>query len=119
MLLFLWLLSLNDSLFFVLHTCVLGGCYSLKHRSWTNVVFLKQNLAIWCILLRANLIKVVKTKFQFCRLNRPNFALRKNFKEGRDNTQAIPGQKLKGIYPTTTLFMILHILALYTNTKCM
>ena len=35
--------------------------------------------------------------------------------EGRDDTQAIPGQTLKGIYPTTTLYMILHILAPKAN----
>ena len=75
--LFLWLLSLQDPLFFALHAHVWEECCSLVHglQKLENFVFLKQNRAIWWILLGANLIKVMKTKFQFYRLNRPNCIL--------------------------------------------
>ena len=53
-----------------------------------NFVFLRQNRAIWWILLGANLIKVLKTKSQFYRLNRPNCYGRTSL-EGRDDTQVI------------------------------
>ena len=87
--LFLWLLSLKDPQFFALHASVWGECCSLKHgQKLENFVFLRQNRAIWWILLGANLIKVMKTKFQFYRLNRPNCYGRTSL-EGRDDTQAI------------------------------
>ena len=83
--LFLWLLSLKDPQFFALHASVWGECYSLKHgQKLENVVFLRQNCEIWWILLGANLIKVMKTKFQFYRLNRPNCYGRTSL-EGRDD----------------------------------
>ena len=66
-------LSLKDPQIFALHASVWGECCSLKHgQKLENFVFLRQNRAIWWILLGANLIKVMKTKFQFYRLNRPN-----------------------------------------------
>ena len=75
--------------FFALHTSVWGECCSLKHgQKLENFVFLRQNRAIWWILLGANLIKVMKTKFQFYRLNRPNCYGRTSL-EGRDDTQVI------------------------------
>ena len=83
--LFLWLLSLQDPLFFALHAHVWEECCSLKHslQKLENFVFLKQNRAIWWILLGTNLIKVMKTKFQFYRLNRPNCILWMNFIGGQ------------------------------------
>ena len=87
--LFLWLLSLKEPQFFALHVSVWGECCSLKHgQKLENFVFLRQNRAIWWILLGANLIKVKKTKFQFYRLNRPNCYGRTSL-EGRDDTQVI------------------------------
>ena len=66
---------------------VWGECCSLKHgQKLENFVFLRQNRAIWWILLGANLIKVMKTKFQFYRLNRSNCYGRTSL-EGRDDTQ--------------------------------
>ena len=87
--LFLWLLSLKDPIFFALHASVWGECCSLKHsQKLENFVFLRQNCAIWWILSGVNLIKVMKTKFQFYRLNRPNCYGRTSL-EGRDDTQVI------------------------------
>ena len=87
--LFLWLLSLKDPQFFALHASVWGECCSLKHgQKLENFVFLRQNHAIWWILLGADLIKVMKTKLQFYRLNRPNCYGRTSL-EGRDDTQVI------------------------------
>ena len=87
--LFLWLLSLKDPQFFALHASVWEECCSLKHsQKLENFVFLRQNRAIWWILLGANLIKVLKTKSQFYRLNRPNCYGRTSL-EGRDDTQVI------------------------------
>ena len=61
----LWLLSLKDPQFCALHASVWGECCFLKHgQKLENFVFLRQNRAIWWILLGANLIKVMKTKFQ-------------------------------------------------------
>ena len=69
-----------------MHASVWGECCSLKHsQKLENFVFLRQNRAIWWILLGANLIKVMKTKFQFYRLNRPNCYGRTSL-EGRDDT---------------------------------
>ena len=69
--------------FFALHIHGLlggGGSCSLKHgQKLENFVFSKQNRPIWWILLGANLIKGMKIKFQFYRLNRPNCALWMNF----------------------------------------
>ena len=62
--------------FFALHTnvCLRGMC--LKHgQKLENFVFSKQNRAIWGILSGAKLIKVMKIRFHFYRLNRPNCAL--------------------------------------------
>ena len=81
--LFLWLLSLNNPLFFCLAYMCFRGMLLPQIQKLKNFVFLKHNCAIWCILIGANLIKVVKTKFQFCRLNRPNCALWKNFIGGQ------------------------------------
>ena len=109
--LFLWLLSLKDPLFFALHAHVWEECCSLKYglQKLENFVFLKQNRAIWWILLGANLIKVMKTKFQFYGLNRPNCTLWMNFIGGQGCTGHHPsGQTRKGIYPTTTLCMIVR-----------
>ena len=86
---FLWFLSLKDPQYFALHALVSGGCCSLKHsQKLENFVILKQNRAI-CEYFRCkfnkddeigvNLIKVMKTRFQFYRLNRPNCAWWKNF----------------------------------------
>ena len=69
-----------------LHASVWGECCSLKHgQKLKNFVFLRQNRAIWWILLGANLIKVKKTKFQFYKRNRPNCYGRTSL-EGRDDT---------------------------------
>ena len=58
-----------------IHMFVWGEC-CLKHgQKLENFVFSKQNQAIWGILSGANLIKVMKIKFHFYRLNRPNCAL--------------------------------------------
>ena len=63
---------------------VWGECCSLKHsQKLENFVFSKQNRAIWWILSGANLKKVMKIKFQFYRLNRPNCALWMNFIGGQ------------------------------------
>ena len=90
---FLWPLSLKDPLFFCLaYTCLFEGNVAPSNtvRSWKNFVFSKQNRAIWWILSGANLIKVMKIKFQFYRLNRPNCALYGWISlEGRDDIQAI------------------------------
>ena len=56
-------------------------------RSW-KILYSWDNRAIWWIILGANLIKVMKTKFQFYRLNRPNCYGRTSL-EGRDDTQVI------------------------------
>ena len=112
---FTWLLSLQDPLFFALHAHLWEECCSLKHglQKLENFVFLKQNRAIWWILLGANLIKVMKTKFQFYRLNRPNCTLWMNFIGGQGwYTGHHPsGQTRKEIYATTTLCSV-HNLAL-------
>ena len=109
----IWLLSLKDPQFFALHASVWGECCSLKHgQKLENFVFLRQNRAIWWILLGANLIKVMKTKFQFYRLNWPNCCGRTSL-EGRDDIQVIiHWSNMEGIYPTTILCMILHLLVL-------
>ena len=99
---------------------VWGECCSLKHgQKLENFVFSKQNRAIWWILSGANLIKVMKIKFQFYRLNRPNCALWMNFIGGQGWYTGYyhPSQTWKGIYPTTTLYKSAH-LALSTNAKC-
>ena len=97
----LWLLSLKDPLFFALHAHVWEEYCSLKHglQKLENFVFLKQNRAIWWILLGANLIKVMKTKFQY-RLNRPNCTLWMNFIGGQGwyTCHHPSGQTRKGIY---------------------
>ena len=103
-------------LFLALHAHVWKECCSLKHglQKLEKFVFLKQNRAIWWTLLGANLIKVMKTKFQFYRLNRPICTLWMNFIGGQGwYTGHHPsGQTRKGIYPTTTLCMIVRNLAL-------
>ena len=69
---------------------VWGECCSLKHgRKLENFVFSKQNRAIWWILSGANLIKVMKIKFQFYRLNWPIVHFGWISLEGRDDIQAI------------------------------
>ena len=104
--LFLWLLSLKDPHFFALHASVWGQCYSLKHgQKLENFVFLRQNRAIWWILLGANLIKVMKTKLQFYRLNRlstdPIVMEELHWRAGMIHRSSYPGQTRKaGIYPT-------------------
>ena len=111
--LFLWLLSLKDPQFFALHASVWGECCSLKHgQKLENFVFLRQNRGIWWILLGANLIKVMKTKFQFYRLNRPNCYGRTSL-EGRDDTQVIiPWATMVKHGRGYILCMILHLLVL-------
>ena len=89
-----------------IHMFVWGEC-CLKHgQKLENFVFSKQNRAIWGILSGANLIKVMKIKFHFYRLNRPNCALYGWISlEGRDDTGYYPpSQTRKGIYPTNTLY---------------
>ena len=91
---------------------VWGECCSLKHRQkLENCVFSKQNRAIWWILSGANLIKVMKIKFQFYRLNRPNCALWMNFIGGQGWYTGYypPSQTRKGIYPATTLYKSAHL----------
>ena len=97
-----------------IHMFVSGECCSLKHsQKLENFVFSKQNRAIWWILSGANLIKVLKIKFQlqFYRLNRPNCALWMNFIEGQGWYTGYyhPSQTRKGIYPTTTLYKSAHL----------
>ena len=85
---------------------VWGEC-CLKHDQKLEIfVFSKQNRAIWGILSGANLIKVMKIKFHFYRLNRPNCALYGWISlEDRDDTGYYPpSQTRKGIYPTNTLY---------------
>ena len=84
--LFLRLLSLKDPLFFALHTHDLfegNVAPSNTVRSWKILYSRNQNGAIWWILSGANLIKVMKIKFQFYRLNWPNCALWMNFIGGQ------------------------------------
>ena len=86
---------------------VQGECCSFKHgQKLENFVFSKQSRAIWWIFLGANLIKAMKIKFQFYRLNRPNCALWMNFIGGQGWYTGYyhPSQTWKGIYPTTTLY---------------
>ena len=102
-----------------IHMFVWGECCSLKHSEKVeNLLFSKQNHAIWWILSGANLIKVMKIQFQFYRLNRPNCALWMNFigRQGWCTGYYPRSQTHKGIYPTTTLYKSAH-LALQTNAK--
>ena len=111
--LFIWLLSLKDPYFLpCIHMFVSGECCSLKHsQKLENFAFLKQNRAIWWILSGANLIKVLKIKFQFYRLNWPNCVLWMNFIGGQGWYTGYypPSQARKGIYPTTTLYKSAHL----------
>ena len=76
--------------------CLRGMLLPQTRSEAGNFVFLRQNRAIWWILLSANLIKVMKTKFQFYRLNRPNCYGRTSL-EGRDDTQVIiPWSNMEG-----------------------
>ena len=70
-------------LFLALHAHVSEECCSPKHglQKLENIVFLKQNRAIWCIPLGTNLFKVMK--FQFYRLNRSICTLWMNFIGGQ------------------------------------
>ena len=63
-----------------------------------NFVFLKQNHAIWWILLGANLITVMKTKFQFFRLNDP-FVYSGGIKGGGMGENAPPPPPSKALPP--------------------
>ena len=83
----LWLLSLKDPQFFLPCMQVFEGNVAPSNtvRSWKILYSWDR---IWWILLGANLIKVMKTKFQFYRLNRPNCNGRTSL-EGRDDTQVI------------------------------
>ena len=95
-----------------IHMVCLKECCSLKHgQKLENFVFSKQNRAIWWILSGANLIKVMKIKFQFYRLNQPNCALWMNFIGGQGWYTGYyhPSQTWKGIYPTTTLYKSAHL----------
>ena len=89
-----------------IHMFVWGECCLKQGHKLENVVFSKQNRAIWGILSGANLIKVMKIKFHFYRLNRPNCALYGWISlEGRDDTGYYPpSQTRKGIYSTNTLY---------------
>ena len=69
----------------------LRGMLLPQTRSEAGKFCILENHAIWWILLAclgANLIKVMKTKLQFYRLNRPNCYGRTSL-EGRDDTQVI------------------------------
>ena len=90
-----------------IHMFVWGEC-CLKHgQKLENFVFSKQNQAIWGILSGANLIK---WKFHFYRLNRPNCALYGWISlEGKDDTGYYPpSQTRKGIYILQTPSINLH-----------
>ena len=79
--------------FFTLHTHVcLRGMLLPQTRSEAGkfCILETESRAIWWILSGVNLIKVMKIKFQFYRLNRPNCALYGWISlEGRDDIQAI------------------------------
>ena len=103
-----------------IHMFVWGECCSLKHgQKLENFVFSKQNRAIWWILSGANLIKVMKIKFQFYRLNRPNCALYGWISlEGRDDIQAIIHLVKHGRgYILQTPSINLHLWLSKTNAK--
>ena len=68
--------------FCLAYTCFRGMLHP-QTQKLENFVFLKQNRVIWSILLGANLIKVVKTKLHFSRLNWLNCPLWKNFSGGQ------------------------------------
>ena len=94
-----------------IHKFVSGECCSLKYsQKIENCVFSKQNRAIWWILSGANLIKVLKIKFQFYRHTRPNCALWMNFIGGQGWYTGYypPSQTRKGIYPRT-LYKSAHL----------
>ena len=93
-----------------IHMFVWGEC-CLKHgQKLEDFVCSKQNRAIWGILSGANLIKVMKIKFHFYRLNRPNCALYGWISlEGRDDTGYYPPSQGKVIYPTNTLYKSLPL----------
>ena len=107
----------EDPLIFALHARVWGECCSLKHgQKLANFVFLKQNRAIWWIRLGAKFDnKGDENKISILQAQpRLKCALWMNFTGGQGwyTGHHPPGQTRKGIYPTTTLYMILHILAL-------
>ena len=86
--LFLWRLSLKDPLFLALHARVWGECCSLKHsQKLENFVFLKQNCAIWRILLGAHLIKVMKQNFSSTGSTDPFVHYGRTSLEGRDDNR--------------------------------
>ena len=114
--LFLWLLSLKYPLYFCL------AC------TWLREMLLCQTQSEFrkfCILeteswnlvntFRYKSNKGVKTKFQFYRLNWPIIHYGWNSLEGRDRPSTPPphwSNTEEDMYPTITLCMILHILAL-------
>ena len=71
----------------------------------------------WWIPLGANLIKVMRTKFRFCRLNRPNWALWKKF---INDTQATPWSNTQvDVSYDHPLYDSAHLGSLYqTKAKC-
>ena len=70
------------------------------------MAFVTERPPFFALLSGANLIKVMKIKFHFYRLNQPNCALYGWISlEGRDDTGYYPpSQTRKGIYPTNTLY---------------
>ena len=99
---FLWLLSLKDPLFFASH---IHGLFrgnvapSNTARSWKILYSRNRIVQFGEIFLGANLIKAMKIKFQFYRLNRPNCALWMNFIGGQGWYTGYyhPSQTWKGI----------------------
>ena len=111
----LWLLWLKDPLLFALHEHGLfegNVAPSNTVRSW-KILYSRNRIVqfAWWILSGANLIKVMKKKNQFYRLNRPNWALWMNFIGGQGWYTGYyhPSQTWKGIYPTTTLYKSAHL----------
>ena len=89
---FLWLLSLKDPLFFCLaYTCLFEGNVAPSNtvRSW-KILYSRNRIEQFGEYFQVHLMKVMKIKFQFYRLNRPNCALYGWISlEGRDDIQAI------------------------------
>ena len=74
-----------------MHMFVWGECCSLKQKCQNlyNILYSRNRIlqfdTLMWILSGANLIKVMKIKFQFYRLNQPNCALWINSLDGRDD----------------------------------
>ena len=112
-----WLLLLKGPYFCLACTC-LRGMLILKHSqklenfnfSWNRIGHSRIVNNRSCNLVNtfryANLMKVMKTKFQFYKLNRPDCALWINFIGGQGwyKSHHPPGQTGNGIYPKTILY---------------